>query len=258
MGSNIYRSSSICSPDMFGSIHSSPKRPHRRSKNLQNCGNRKTFLLLPKDISVQYRFFKGRGVVHLFSLNETKASYAERVIKTIKMRIYRHMLKTVSYRYLDVLQDIVQSYNHTQHRMLGQSPDSVTKRNEGEVRLAQYLIKKSDKSPKKKSNFTFEAGDKVRISHLKGTFYAFELQKVTENPDQVYKIQEVLKKRTRNKQKEVLIKWLHRPSKYNLWIPETDLIQYQMIKSEIIRSVVTDRWRNEGRLGSPFYKKGLD
>ncbi|XP_041350753.1 uncharacterized protein LOC121369760 [Gigantopelta aegis] len=154
--------------------------------------------------------------------------------------------------------------------MLGQSPVSVTKRNEGEVRLAQYLIKKSDKSPKKKSNFTSEVGEKVRISHLRGkfdreyqekwsgeifsierrywsqnkdmyklkdwggdsiegTFYATELQKVTENPDQVYRIQEVLKKRTRNKKKEVLVKWLHWSSKYNSWIPEPDLIRYQMI-----------------------------
>ncbi|XP_041376897.1 uncharacterized protein LOC121389368 [Gigantopelta aegis] len=36
---------------------------------------------------------KSHDITQLFTLNETKASYAERVIKTIKMRLYRYMLK---------------------------------------------------------------------------------------------------------------------------------------------------------------------
>ena len=81
------------------------------------------------------------GVTQLFSLNETKSAYAERVIKTIKMRLFRYMLKMATYRYLDILDKVVYSYNHSKHRMLGQSPASVSAPNEGEVRLAQYLLK---------------------------------------------------------------------------------------------------------------------
>ena len=61
---------------------------------------------------------------------------------------------------------------------------------------------------------------------IQGTFYSAELQAVTENPDQEYRIQDIIKKRTRNKQKEVLVKWLHWPKKYNSWIPEVDVKIY--------------------------------
>ncbi|XP_041356614.1 uncharacterized protein LOC121373884 [Gigantopelta aegis] len=211
---------------------------------------------------------KSHGITQLFALNETKASYAERVIKTIKMRLYRYMLKNFTYKYMDVLEKVVYSYNHTKHRMLGQTPASVNQTNEGEVRLSQYLIKPKKAIHKKK--FTFNIGDKVRVSHLRdtfdreyqekwsgeiftiekrywsqgkdlyklkdwggdaidGTFYAAELQTVTENPDQLYRIQDIVKRRTRNKQKEVLVKWLHWPMKYNSWIPEADVVRYQAV-----------------------------
>ncbi|XP_041349473.1 uncharacterized protein LOC121368791 [Gigantopelta aegis] len=206
---------------------------------------------------------KSLGITQLFALNETKASYAERVIKTIKMRLYCYMLKNFTYKYMDVLEKVVYSYNHTKHRMLGQTPASVNQTNKGEVRLSQYLIKPKKAIHKKK--FTFNIGDKVRVSHLRGTFdreyqekwsgeiftiekrywsqgkdlyklkdwggdaiegtfYAAELQKVTENPDQLYRIQDIVKRRTRNKQKEVLVKWLHWPKKYNSWIQEADVV----------------------------------
>jgi AAA+ superfamily predicted ATPase len=64
---------------------------------------------------------------------------------------------------------------------------------------------------------------------IEGVFYAAELQKVTEDPNQEYRIQDIVKKRTRNKQKEVLVKWLHWPKKYNSWIPEADVRQYGQV-----------------------------
>ncbi|XP_041372620.1 uncharacterized protein LOC121385896 [Gigantopelta aegis] len=213
-------------------------------------------------------FLKSHGITQLFALNETKASYAERVIKTIKMRLYRYMLNNCTYKYTDVLEKVIYSYSHTKHRMLGQTPTSVNQTNEGEIRLSQYLIKPKKAIHKKK--FIFNIGDKVRVSHLRGTFdreyqekwsgeiftiekrywsqgkdlyklkdwggdviegtfYAAELQKVTENPDQLYRIQDIVKRRTRNKQKEVLVKWLHWPKKYNSWIQEADVVRYQTV-----------------------------
>ncbi|XP_041355481.1 uncharacterized protein LOC121373099 [Gigantopelta aegis] len=185
------------------------------------------------------------------------------------MRLYRYMLKNFTYKYVDVLEKVIYSYNHTKHRMLGQTPASVNQTNEEEVRLSQYLIKPK-KIIHKKTKFTFSVGDKVRVSHLRGTFdreyqeqwsgeifiierrywsqshylyklkdwggdpiegtfYAAELQKVTENPDQLYHIQDIIKKRTRNKQKEVLVQWFHWPKKYNSWIPEADVVRYQTV-----------------------------
>jgi transposase InsO family protein len=214
-------------------------------------------------------FLKSRGIHQIFSLNETKSPYAERVIKTIKMRLYRYMLKNHTYNYTKVLQKVVHSYNHTKHRMLGQTPSSVNETNESEVRLGQYLIKNKSISRKseKRRKFTFKLDETVRVSHLRqtfdreyqekwsgeiftitkrywsqgrdlyklkdwggdpidGTFYSTELQSVTENPHQEYRIQDIIKKRTSQKKKEVLVKWLHWPKKYNSWIPEEDVRQY--------------------------------
>jgi len=53
-----------------------------------------------------------------------------------------------TYRYIDVLQDIVHSYNNTPHQSLGGvTPASVTKQNEDEIRYIQYLVRKKRKQP---------------------------------------------------------------------------------------------------------------
>jgi transposase InsO family protein len=197
--------------------------------------------LFQSDSGTEYKnrtlksLLKSKNIHQLFSLNETKSPYAERVIKTIKMKLYRYMLKNFTNRYIDVLDDTVKSYNNTKHRMLGQTPISVNKNNETEVRLSQYLIKKPMIKVSTKRKFTFKVHDKVRVSHLKqtfdreyeekwsgeiftierrywsqkrdlyklndwsgepieGTFYSVELQKVVEDPDQEYRIQDIVKK----------------------------------------------------------------
>ena len=62
-------------------------------------------------------YLKSQNIHHLYAYNtETKANYAERVIKTIKHKIFRYLLKNRALRYIDILQDVVQSYNHTSHR----------------------------------------------------------------------------------------------------------------------------------------------
>ena len=43
--------------------------------------------------------------------NETKASVVERVIRTLKTRMWRYFTAKKTMRYIDVLQDLVDSYN---------------------------------------------------------------------------------------------------------------------------------------------------
>ena len=98
-------------------------------------------------------YLKSQNIYHFYALNtETKANYAERLIKTLKHKRFRYMLKNKTQRYIDVLQDVVYSYNHTVHRSLGQSPASIIKDNEGESRLQQYLLRqgKTKRSTKSK------------------------------------------------------------------------------------------------------------
>ena len=59
-----------------------------------------------------------------------------------------------------------------------------------------------------------------------GTFYEPELQPVTIDPTTEYRVEKILKRRVRNKRKEVLVRWLHWPKKYDSWIPEADMKDY--------------------------------
>ena len=59
-----------------------------------------------------------------------------------------------------------------------------------------------------------------------GTFYDPELQSVTIDPTTEYRVEKILKRRVRNKRKEVLVRWLHWPKKYDSWIPEADVKDY--------------------------------
>lgn len=212
-------------------------------------------------------YLKSVKVHHIVTRNETKANYAERVIKTLKHKLFRYMMKKRTQRYIDVLQDIVNSYNHTVHRGLGRKPASITKANEGESRLQQYLLRRPEKKPSKKRKYGFKIGQTVRISHLRslfdreysqkwtgevfsvakryrregipiytlvdwdderveGTFYEQELQATYVDSSTEYRIEKILKKRTKNKKKEVLVRWLHWPKKYDSWIPETNVNDY--------------------------------
>ena len=196
--------------------------------------------------------------------NETNANYADRVIKTLKHKLFRYLLKHRTEKYITVLQDTVYSYNHTVHRSLGDKPPSITKRNEGESRLRQYLLRSDTPASTKRY---YKVGQMVRISHMRsvfdrkysqkwtgelftiqrrykreglpvyklrdwsgedidGTFLEPELQVVEVDAFMEYRIESVLKKRTRNKRKEVLVRWLHWPKKYDSWIPETDVKRY--------------------------------
>lgn len=88
--------------------------------------------------------------IHVFYTynSQVKSNYAERVIRTLKNRIYSYFMENQTYKYINVLQDLVDNYNNTPHQSLvGATPNSVTKQNEDEIRYVQYLVrKKGDKN----------------------------------------------------------------------------------------------------------------
>ena len=215
------------------------------------------------------KYLKSKGIHFFASQNEVKSNYAERCIKTIKHKLFRYILKKRTYRYVNVMQEVVQSYNGTVHRSLGVAPKTVNTANEDEIRLQQYLLRtRNQKAPAKKKSFKYKIGDTVRISHvrsvfdreysqkwtgelfkirsrkwrqnlpiytledwngedIKGTFYEPEIQVVHVNEDTAYKIENILKRRTRGGQREVLVRWLHWPSKFDSWISEAAVGDYR-------------------------------
>ena len=91
--------------------------------------------------------------------NEGKSVVAERFIRTLKNKIYKHMTaisKNVCY---DALEDIVNKYKNTVHRTIKIKPIDVTNNS-----FVKYNEESNKKYPK------FKVGDHVRISKFKNIF----------------------------------------------------------------------------------------
>ena len=127
--------------------------------------------------------FTGRKVQdHFDSINmehwtahndEMKANFAERVIQTLKKSLWGYMHVKKNYRYIDVLKDIIHSYNNTKHRTTDMKPSEVTK-GHVERHLWWHLYKPMESYEKLhqicRVPFACKKGDKVHISHMVKTF----------------------------------------------------------------------------------------
>jgi transposase InsO family protein len=192
------------------------------------------------------------GIKHYTSENDDiKASIVERWHRTLLAKLYRYFTYKNTYRYVDVIQDIVASYNATYHSTIKMAPVDVTVHNESVIREA--LLSHSPKKTKPK----FNVGDAVRISgtkqripakgyrdkwteevfnitkilntnpityviadyngeELKGKFYTPELQKVIKD---VYRVEKVLKTRkVTGGKKQYYVKWLGYDDTFNSWV----------------------------------------
>ena len=181
----------------------------------------------------------------------------ERVNRTLKSKLYRYFTAVNSLHYIDILQDLVDSYNNTYHRSIGRAPATVSLLNVGTVRTKLYGGTASTVAKK----FKFHVGDHVRLSLRKrlfkkgykmnwteeifqitkrlsrtpvvytvqdllqrpidGTFYEEELQRV-KRPD-IFRIEKVLKKRTKRKKTEYLVRWSGYGPDFDSWIQSTDI-----------------------------------
>ena len=65
---------------------------------------------------------------------DIKAAVVERFNRTLKTKMYRYFTARNTRRYVDVLPDLLYSYNHTYHRSIGMAPVEVDDTNEHLVR----------------------------------------------------------------------------------------------------------------------------
>lgn len=193
--------------------------------------------------------------VRFFATNsEAKASVIERFNRTLKNKMYRYFTHKNTWNYVNVLPNLIKSYNNTYHRSIKMKPSQVNKKNESLV--WETLYGKTITAPIPR--FQFKVGQQVRISKTKktfekgytpnwsvelfticerlprrppvyrvkdqqdevldGVFYEQELQKV-EKEDDVYKIERIVKKKKVKGKMEYLIKWKGYPDKFNSWVP---------------------------------------
>ena len=91
--------------------------------------------------------------------NEGKSVVAERFIRTLKTKIYKYMTSVSKNVYIDKLDDIVDEYNNTYHRIIKMKLVGV----KGDTYI-DFKKEVNDKYPK------FKVGDHVRISKYKNIF----------------------------------------------------------------------------------------
>ena len=58
-------------------------------------------------------FFKKNNINAYTTKNETKANYAERVIQTLKAMMCRYFSHKETYKYMDIIQELVSNYNNS-------------------------------------------------------------------------------------------------------------------------------------------------
>ena len=91
--------------------------------------------------------------------NEGKSVVAERFIRTLKNKLYKHMTATGKNVYYDVLDDVVNKYNNTKHSTIKMKPNDV-----GDNNKRVYIDEHNKKSAR------YNVGDRVRISKFKNIF----------------------------------------------------------------------------------------
>ena len=178
---------------------------------------------------------------------EGSSVVAERFIRTLKNKIYKHMTTVSKNIYFYVLNDIVDEYNNTYHKTIKMKPIDV-----GDDSFSEYNEESNEKDPK------FKVDGHVRISKYKnifakgyapnwseeifvvkkiknivpwtyvisdlngeeiiGNFYAKELQKTNQKE---FRIEKVIKTRGN----KLYVKWKGYDNSFNSWIDKKDLIK---------------------------------
>ena len=105
------------------------------------------------------KWFSDNDIIMYSTYNEGKSVVAERFIRTLKNKLYKHMTATGKNAYYDVLDDVVNKYNNTKHSTIRMKPMDV-----GDNNKRVYIDEHSEKRSR------FKVGDRVRISKFKNIF----------------------------------------------------------------------------------------
>jgi hypothetical protein len=145
--------------------------------------------------SVQ-NLLKSKHIHHFSTESSLKAAIVERFNRTLKTKIENYLTANQTHRYVDKLDDFLNSYNHSYHRSIGFCPANVTKQNESQIWQRLYGGNKLIFKPKEK----LTKDDMVRISKIKRTFEKgytpnwttehFYIDEKVTNPKSMYKLRD--------------------------------------------------------------------
>ena len=106
------------------------------------------------------KWLSDNDIIMYSTYNEGKSVVAERFIRTLKSKLYKHMTAIGKNVYYDVLDDVVNKYNNTKHSTIKMKPIDVRDNNNKRVYIDEHNEKRS----------RFKVGDRVRISKFKNIF----------------------------------------------------------------------------------------
>ena len=101
------------------------------------------------------KWLSGNDIIMYSTYNEGKSVVAERFIRILKNKLYKHMTATGKNVYYDFLDDVVNECNNTKHNTTKMKPKDV-----GDHKRV-YIDEHNEKDSR------FKVGDRVRISKFK-------------------------------------------------------------------------------------------
>ena len=218
-----------------------PRHPHR----LQTDKGKDFF------ISEFQALMKRNGIQHFASKCERQAAVVKRFNRTIMIMLWTCFSDRGTVRWLDVIQDLVEAYNHSHHRSIGMAPADVQKKDSVRLWVRLYgdgdtylkppitqgaMVRVSGKTTIFDKGYTPNwtkvhltvsqalpprRETKRRVYQLvdyndeavTGSWYIEELQEISNNQ---YCIEKVLRRRTLpNGTKELFVRWEGWPDMYN-------------------------------------------
>jgi len=200
---------------------------------------------------------KEYNVKHYSTENENKGAVIERFNRTLKMKLTKLFDIRQTFKYIDVLQNVIKNYNNTYHRTINMTPNEASQsKNEQEIfsrvfpnqeleqtekpkykvgDLVRIPIKKSAFSKEGTGNFTIEIFKIKKIKNttpityeledlqneeIKGSFYEPELVLVPPKVmNEAFRIEKIIETKGKGKNKQALVKYLGWPDKFNEWLP---------------------------------------
>lgn len=220
----------------------------RIPRNLQTDLGKEFYNTLFKNI------MKKHNINHYSSYSFLKASIVERFNRTLKEKMWKMFSFRGSYKWRDILDNIVHEYNNSKHRTINMAPVDVNNK-----RVERKLLNKVfNYGPQVTMKCKYKIGDNVRISKFKknfekgytpnwspeifkishiynkypvtyliedyrgqpiaGRFYEYELQKV-KNPN-IYLVEKILQR----KGNRIKVKWLGFDVSHASWIKKSDMV----------------------------------
>lgn len=206
------------------------------------------------------KYFQSMGILKLSAENkEIKASIAERMIQTIKKRLYKYFSEFQTLKWIDALPKITAAINNSICRTTGLKPNDINSENWSPLWSRLYgrsytQIRKNPRSITKGdsvriarertvfnkgylptfSNLVYDVKEETKTNPktfkltddkgraMGGRYYKEELAKAAHEKN--LKVKKVIRTRKVNGETEFLVAWEGEPAEANSWISETDLI----------------------------------